>query len=256
MLSKRMVEGLRNLLLRLAFDGAEYHGWQIQSNALTVQEVFQNALYKVIGETVDIKACSRTDTGVHSRDFCISFKTNSRIPVERMPMAINHFLPEDIAVYSCSQVDDSFHARYSCKGKEYVYEIWNAKIRDPFLKGHALHYWYHLDENLLNAAAQGFVGKHNFESFCTLDKRDKGDMERTVKYSEVRREDDKVLFTVAADGFLYNMVRIMAGTLLGVQQGKFDCDDIIRIIEARNRKCAGVTAPACALFLNKVFYDF
>lgn len=246
---------MRNLLLKLSYDGAAYHGWQIQSNALSVQEVFQNSLYKVIGERVDIKACSRTDTGVHAREFCLSFKTKCSIPPQRMPMALNHFLPEDISVFSCREVAEDFHARYSCKGKEYVYEIWNERIRNPFLKGHALHYWYRLDEKLLDHAAQHYVGSHSFESFCTVDSREKGDMVRTVKYASVKREGAKVFFTVAADGFLYNMVRIMTGTLLRVAQGKFDSDDIIKIINAKDRELAGPTAPACGLYLNKVFYD-
>ena len=245
----------RNFLIKLSYDGAAYHGWQIQDNALTVQQVFQEALQKITGLTEDIKACSRTDTGVHAREFCVSLKTESPIAPERLLAALNHYLPEDVAVRSVEQVPLDFHARYSCKGKEYVYQIWNHSVRDPFLKGRALHYWYPIDEELLNRAAVHYLGAHDFSSFCTLDRREKGDLTRTVFTSKVERVGDLVTFTVAADGFLYNMVRIMVGTLLRVQQGKFTPEDIPGILEAKDRKAAGPTAPACGLYLNRVFYD-
>ena len=245
----------RNFLIKLSYDGAAYHGWQIQDNALTVQQVFQEALQKITGLTEDIKACSRTDTGVHAREFCVSLKTGSPIAPERLLAALNHYLPEDVAVRSVEQVPLDFHARYSCKGKEYVYQIWNHPVRDPFLKGRALHYWYPIDEELLNRAAVHYLGAHDFSSFCTLDRREKGDLTRTVFTSKVERVGDLVTFTVAADGFLYNMVRIMVGTLLRVQQGKFTPEDIPGILEAKDRKAAGPTAPACGLYLNRVFYD-
>ena len=245
----------RNFLIKLSYDGAAYHGWQIQDNALTVQQVFQEALQKITGLTEDIKACSRTDTGVHAREFCVSLKTESPIPPERLLAALNHYLPEDVAVRSVEQVPLDFHARYSCKGKEYVYQIWNHSVRDPFLKGRALHYWYPIDEELLNRAAVHYLGAHDFSSFCTLDRREKGDLTRTVFTSKVERAGDLVTFTVAADGFLYNMVRIMVGTLLRVQQGKLTPEDIPGILEAKDRKAAGPTAPACGLYLNRVFYD-
>lgn len=245
----------RNYLIKLSYDGAAYHGWQIQENALTVQQVFQEALRKITGLTEDLKACSRTDTGVHAREFCVSLKTESPIAPERLLAALNHYLPQDVAVRSVEPVPLDFHARYSCKGKEYVYQIWNHPVRDPFLKDRALHYWYPIDEALLNWAAAGYLGAHDFSSFCTLDRREKGDLTRTVFTSKVERAGDLVTFTVAADGFLYNMVRIMVGTLLRVQQGKFTPEDIPGILEARDRKAAGPTAPACGLYLNRVFYD-
>lgn len=245
---------MQNLLLTISYMGTNYHGWQIQENALTVQEVFQKALFAVTGLSEDIKACSRTDTGVHAREFCVSLRTESAISPERLAAALNRYLPEDIAVNGCKAVPLDFHARYSCKGKEYTYEIWNAPVRNPFLIGRALHYWYPIDEKLLDQAAKSYLGSHDFSSFCTLDRREKGDLVRTVTDSRVERRGDMVAFTVAADGFLYNMVRIMVGTLLRVQQGKFSPEDIAGIIEAKNRKAAGPTAPACGLYLNRVFY--
>lgn len=245
---------MRNLQVRLSYDGKHYHGWQVQENALTVQEVFQDALTKVLGTCPDIKGCSRTDSGVHALDYCVSLKTDHSIPAQRLVRALNHFLPPDIAVYSCEEVDDAFHARYSCTGKEYIYKIWNHPIRDPFGDGYMLHYWYHLDEAVLNEAAKHYIGRHDFTSFCTLDSRDKGDLTRTVTKAEVTRDGDMVTFTVAADGFLYNMVRIMVGTLLRVAQGKFQPDDIPKILEAKDRTAAGPTAPPWGLYLNRVFY--
>ncbi len=147
-----------------------------------------------------------------------------------------------------------FHARYSCTGKEYIYKIWNHPVRDPFGDGYLLHYWYPLDEAVLNEAAKHYLGSHDFTSFCTLDSRDKGDLTRTVTRSEVTRQEDLVTFTVAADGFLYNMVRIMVGTLLRVAQGKFSPEDLPRILEAKDRAAAGPTAPPWGLYLNRVFY--
>jgi len=246
---------MRNLLLKIAYDGAHYHGWQIQQNAVSVQQVFQEALFRLLGGQTDIKACSRTDTGVHAREFCISFHTKCEIPENRFPFALNRFLPADIAVLSCSEQKPDFHARYSCRGKQYCYEIWNTQIRNPFLDGRALHYWHPLDAALLDGAAKSYLGAHDFTSFCTLDQRKIGDMTRTVTEAAVRREGDKVLFTVAADGFLYNMVRIMVGTLLRVQQGKIPSDGIAAVIAACDRNAAGPTAPACGLYLNRVYYE-
>lgn len=246
---------MRNILLTLCYVGTNYHGWQIQENAITVQSVFQTALSNVIKEDVDIKGCSRTDSGVHANMYCVSMKINSDIPCERLKMAMNRFLPSDIAVTSVREVPLDFHARYSCKGKEYIYKIWNASVRNPFLNGRVLHYWYPLDIEKLNIAAKEYVGTHDFTSFCTLDSRDMGDMIRTVKYFSVEKNGNLVTMKVSADGFLYNMVRIMVGTLIRVSMGKIEPSDIKGIIDEKNRAKAGPTAVAYGLYLNKVFYD-
>ncbi|MBR1483213.1 MAG: tRNA pseudouridine(38-40) synthase TruA [Ruminococcus sp.] len=245
---------LRNLLLTISYDGRQFHGWQIQQNAFTVQEAFQTALSKIIGSDFDLKGCSRTDTGVHANMYCISLKTAHPIPPERLKAALNRWLPLSVAVNACTEVPPDFHARYSCKSKEYIYKIWNSEVRSPFLEGYALHYRYPLDEKLLHHAAQAYVGTHDFTSFCTLDSREKGDLTRTVMAFSVTREGDMVTMRVEADGFLYNMVRIMVGTLLRVAQGKIPPEALPDIIEQRNRACAGPTAQACGLYLNKVRY--
>ena len=214
-------ETMRNLLLTISYDGKRYHGWQIQQNAVAVQEVFQNALQKVLGALPDIKGCSRTDSGVHAYEYCVSVKTDHAIPCERLVGALNHFLPEDMAVHACREV-----GRISTPGIPVLARSMFIKIGTiPFgtvFAGYALHYWYPLDVDQLNQAAQGYLGRHDFTSFCTVDSRERGDLTRCVTKSQVTQQGDMVLFTVAADGFLYNMVRIMVGTLLRVAQGKIE----------------------------------
>lgn len=245
---------MRNLLLTLCFDGADYHGWQIQQNAVSIQQVFQQALGRVLESQPEIKACSRTDAFVHAREFCVSLRTDRAIPCERLTGALNHFLPDDIAVLSCREVPEEFHARYSCLGKEYEYLIWNEKIRNPFLNGRALHYWYPLDLPRLNRAAACLTGSHDFTSFCAVDARERGNLTRTVTEARWMRNGGKVSFFVTADGFLYHMVRILVGTMLRVAEGKLVPEDMKRILAARDRKAAGPTAPPQGLYLNKVFY--
>lgn len=246
---------LRNLLFTLRYDGSAFHGWQIQNNAVTVQEVFQNSVRSVLGECPDIKGCSRTDSGVHANMFCVSMKTSHSIPCERLMMAVNNFLPESVAVTDIREVPLDFHARYSAKGKRYVYKVHNSAVRDPFLSGRVYRLYKHIDEELLNTASEAFVGRHDFTSFCTLDKREKGDFTRTVSEFKVTRDGDMVYFTVTADGFLYNMVRIMVGTLLAINMGTIRADAIDEILSQCDRSFAGPTAPAQGLYLDEVFYD-
>ena len=248
-------ENLRNILITISYDGSKYHGWQIQHNAITVQEVFQNALYAVIGDKPDIKACSRTDSGVHAEMFCISTKISHPIPAIRLKAALNSHLPDSVVVLDVKEVPLDFHARYNAKGKRYIYRVLNRSERDPFYIGRALHYRYSLDAELLNKASKAYIGTHDFTSFCTLDKREKGDFVRTIYDFSVTRKGDIVEFTVEGNGFLYNMVRIMVGTLLSINEGKLAPDSISDIIKAESRDSAGPTAPPQGLYLNEVFYD-
>ena len=248
-------ENLRNILITISYDGSKYHGWQIQHNAITVQEVFQNALYAVIGDKPDIKACSRTDSGVHAEMFCISTKISHPIPAIRLKAALNSHLPDSVVVLDVKEVPLDFHARYNAKGKRYIYRVLNRPERDPFYIGRALHYRYSLDAELLNKASKAYIGTHDFTSFCTLDKREKGDFVRTIYDFSVTRKGDIVEFTVEGNGFLYNMVRIMVGTLLSINEGKLAPDSISDIIKAESRDSAGPTAPPQGLYLNEVFYD-
>lgn len=245
---------MRNLLLTIRFLGTAYHGWQIQENAVTVQQRLQEALKTVLGHQPEIKGCSRTDTGVHAECFCVSLKTDSKIPCDRLPIALNVNLPKDIAAVSCVEVPEDFHARYNAKGKRYTYKILNTPLRDPFYEGLALHYPRPIDAEALNNACQAYIGTHDFAAFCSSGSS-VTDTVRTVFDANVRREGDMVIFTVSADGFLYNMVRIMTGTLLAVAEGKLSADDISGIIDSRDRNKAGITAPPCGLYLKEVFYD-
>ena len=247
-------DDLRNLLLTISYDGKRFHGWQIQQNTYTVQEALQTSLSKIIGNDFDVKGCSRTDSSVHANRYCVSVKTAHPIPPERLKAALNRWLPLSVAVLDCREVGLDFHARYSCKSKEYIYKIWNSEVRSPFLDGYALHYRYPLNVEQLDSAAQAYVGKHDFTSFCTLDNREPGDMTRDVKRFSVTRDGDMVIMRVEADGFLYNMVRIMVGTLLRIAQGKIPPDGIPAIIEKKDRKYAGPTAQACGLYLNQINY--
>ncbi|NLB36304.1 MAG: tRNA pseudouridine(38-40) synthase TruA [Clostridiales bacterium] len=244
---------MRNLLLTLCFDGTAYHGWQVQKNAVTVQQTFQDAVERVIGSRENVTGCSRTDSGVHANMFCCNIKTESSIPSESFVAALNANLPLNIAVTGCREVPASFHARYSCISKEYIYKILNTKIRNPFCENRCLHYPYPLNEKQLDVAAKGFLGTHDFCGFSSAGSAVE-DTVRTVIGSEVFRINDEVIFRVEANGFLYNMVRIMAGTLISVAQGKIEATEIPDIVKSCDRNRAGITAPAHGLYLNKVNY--
>ncbi len=245
---------MRNIYVELTFNGTNYHGWQIQNNAVTIQEVLQTALDNIIDSDYEIKGCSRTDAGVHANVYCLNIMTRHNIQADKLKGALNRFLPVDIAAMVSKDVPNDFHARYTCKSKEYEYLIWNNHYRNPFYHDYALHYKYELDVDLLNKAGQAFVGTHDFTSFCTLDERERGDFTRTVNHFTVIRDGSLVRIRVEADGFLYNMVRIMVGTMLKVAQGKIGVDEIESIINAKDRSLAGPTAPAHGLYLNKVNY--
>lgn len=244
---------MRNLLLTIRYDGSSYHGWQVQKNAVTVQQVFQKAVEKLFCEKIDIKGCSRTDSGVHANMYCVSFKTDKNIPCKNIIAGLNTYLPKDIAVTDCKEVAHDFHARYSVRSKKYVYRVYNAQIRDPFLKDYAFHYRYPLNADYLNTESQAFVGTHDFCGFCSS-RSDVEDTVRTVYSFSVERKGDEVIFSVEANGFLYNMARIMVGTLLFVNEGKIRPGELAQIIDSKERKRAGKTAPAQGLYLNSVKY--
>lgn len=250
------------LLLKISFLGTKYNGYQVQPSLPTVQGALNEAALAILGYDCDIVGCSRTDSGVHANEFfvCVSKKGENRldctIPLGNVPVAFNSVLPDDIAVISASSVDSDFHPRYDVKYKEYIYKILNSAVRDPFLSDRSYYIPKRFSEDdvdRMREAAQHFCGEHDFSAFMAQGSKIK-DTVRTVKYADVRREGDMIVFTVAADGFLYNMVRIMCGTLIGVAQGRISPDDMDNIIESRDRRRAGATAPASGLYLNKVVY--
>lgn len=244
---------MRNLLFTISYCGTNYHGWQVQNNAVTVQQTVQDAVEKILQKRENIVGCSRTDAGVHANMYCFNMKTDSVIPCEKLVSAFNAMLPDDISVKDCVEVNDNFHARYDCKEKEYKYLILNSNIRNPFYSGRALLYPFKLDELFLNEQAKQFIGKYDFSSFCNAGSSVE-DTVRNVKNASVVRNGDFIEFTVSADGFLYNMVRIMVGTLLDISSGKIPENTIREIIFSKDRNMAGSTAPACGLYLNKVVY--
>jgi len=243
-----------NILIKLAYDGTNYCGFQIQDDVPTVFGVFQEALVKILGHSTDIKGCSRTDSGVHAKEFCLSFRTEKQLNLHRLPLALNANLPADIRVKEAVQVDEDFHARYSSKGKEYTYYILNSHIDDPFTNKYYYKFATPLDADRMNRAAQHYVGTHDFRSFMAA-KSKITDCVRTVYSARVEREGDMVKFVVSADGYLYNMVRIMVGTLLDVGKGITTPDHVQQVILAADRSRAGATVPPQGLFLTKVFYD-
>lgn len=244
---------MRNLLLTISFDGTAYHGWQVQENAVTVQQTLQDALEHICSKRDNIVGCSRTDAGVHANMYCCNIRTESPIGCRKLVGALNAVLPEDIAALDCIEVDYDFHARYDCKSKEYIYRIWNSPNKNPFLYNYSLHYKYPLDAEFLDRQAKAFIGTHKFDSFCAAGSSVE-DTERTVMNAAVERDGDTVIFRVEANGFLYNMVRIMVGTLIDISRGKIPADSIDKIIQAENRSAAGYTAPAHGLYLNKINY--
>ncbi len=245
---------MRNIRVRIAYNGAAYHGFQRQENAVSVQNILEERLSRLTAAQVKINGCSRTDTGVHANEYFFSFMTEHNIPCENIIRGMNSLLPADIAVLDCKEVSSDFHARYSCTGKEYIYRILNRSVRDPFLDGLVFHYPYPLDIEAMNRAAAHIEGTHDFLSFCGA-LGVKENTVRTVSLCKVERNGDEAVITVRGDGFLYNMVRIIAGTLIYVSEGKISPDDVSDIIESRDRSRAGLTAKPCGLYLNRVFYD-
>lgn len=240
-------------LMKIKYDGTAYHGWQVQENARTVQEEVQNALESFLKFRPDVTGCSRTDSGVHAKEYCFHFDCDSNITEQGFVKAINTKLPPDIAAFDCKRVSSDFHSRYSVKSKRYEYCFYDGDFRDPFYEKFSWFIKNKLDEKQLDEAAKQFIGKYDFCGFCSSGSN-VTDTVRTVFDAGVKREGNLVVFYIEADGFLYNMVRIIAGTLYFVSLGKISERDIQDIILSKDRRRAGVTAPPNGLFLKKVNY--
>lgn len=250
------------ILLTLSYLGTDFNGYQVQPNGRTVQGELNRAAEELFGFECDITGCSRTDTGVHANTFCATVtkrgicSIETKIDISRIPLAMNAHLPLDLAVRSAEWKDDSFHPRYDVKYKEYIYKIYNSPTRDPMESGRSWHIPFVFDDvaiEKMNVAASYYVGRHDFSAFMASGSTVESTV-RDVKYAKVVKNGDLIEFTVAADGFLYNMVRIMTGTLVAVAQGKITENGIGEIIESSDRSRAGMTAPAEGLYLNKVSY--
>ena len=247
------------ILLRLKYLGTAFCGWQYQPGVRTVQNTLTEAAEALFGEKCNITGCSRTDSGVHANDFAATVTlspTANRIPLQKIPAAFAPFLPRDLSVISAQEVADAFHPRYDVAYKEYVYRIYASPVADPFLCGRVWHYNGPILSDAvdrMNASAAVLVGKQDFASFMAAGSKIE-DTVRTVKYCTVEQSGELLTIRIAADGFLYNMVRIIAGTLMGAACGKLDADGMRRILAAKNRADAGLTAPPDGLYLNKVVY--
>ncbi len=245
---------MANVCLTLQYVGTRYHGWQVQPNGITVQETLQDAIERITGVRSAVTGCSRTDAGVHARRFYCTTAQPQRLSDDKFVQALNAVLPEDVAVLSCKAVSDTFHPRYSAIAKRYVYRIWNGAARNPFEQGFSLQLRSPLDEARMNEVAHLFLGTHDFSAFCSVGSAVQ-DKVRTIRRSEVTREGDLLLYTVEADGFLYNMVRILVGTILDVTAGRLSVENVKQALESGDRECAGATAPACGLSLDEVWYE-
>lgn len=245
---------MRTLKMTIAYRGTRYHGFQRQPNALTVQGELEKQLSRVLNGDTTVYGCSRTDTGVHAKEFVLHLHTEREIRCKNLVRAMNGYLPDDISVLACEDAPADFHARFDCKGKEYIYRIHCHESKDPFRTDLAFHYRRPLDAQLLHQAAQAVVGRHDFHSFCAQAKPET-DCFRTIYGASVEREGTEVTVRIRGDGFLYNMVRIFVGTLLDINEGVFPPDALPQILAAKDRLCAGRTAMAHGLYLNRVFYD-
>ncbi len=247
---------MRNLKVFIAYNGAAYHGFQRQDNAVTIQEIVEKAIGRLLKIPAPvIYGCSRTDTGVHAREFCFNVHIDNRIPCEGFVKGMNTLLPPDIAVLSCEEAGDEFHARYNAKGKEYVYLIGNKPQRDVFLQDLAFHYPYKLNVEAMNNAAKLLIGEHDFGGFCRAEgKARMKTTVRTIYDLSVKLTDDVCEVRISGNGFLYNMVRIVTGTLLYISEGRRTEEDIKNALETGDRSLSGITLPPNGLYLNKVFY--
>lgn len=245
---------MRNIALFLTYVGTAYHGWQVQKRDVSIGQTMEEAAAKIVGHPVKMTGCGRTDAGVHARCYVANFRTSSTIPADRLPYALNTHLPEDIVVTGAMDVHEDFNAIGSCVKKEYTYLIYNSRIRDPFYVNRAWFYPKHLDEQIMQAAASQFVGTHDFAAVRSVGTDVKSTV-RTVYYYDVERKGDLIELRVCANGFLYNMARAMAGTVVYAAEGKIQPEEIGAILDSGNRTAAGPTVPPGGLYMTKLWYD-
>ena len=245
---------MKNIAISLSYNGSAYHGWQVQKEDVTVAGTLEDALSSVLGETVKVVGCGRTDGGVHARNYCASFRMSSAIPVDRLPQAVNGRLPGDISVSGAIEVPGDFNAISSCIKKEYVYKILNSKIRDPFLDKRVCFYPGALDFYRFSAAASMFEGTHDFASVRSAGAVTRTSV-RTVYWCRASIKDGMISLHICADGFLYNMARTITGTCLYAAVGKIEPEGIPALLDSRDRTLAGPTMPPYGLYLNRLWYD-
>lgn len=244
---------MRRLRCVVGYDGTDYSGFQVQPDQTTIQGEIEAALERITGEEIQIHGSGRTDAGVHARGQVIHFDTNSHIPMDKWRFVLNNQLPDAIVIRSVEEAPESFHARFDVQVKEYRYCIDNGPVADVFRHRYADHIRFPLDVEAMQQAARHLVGKHDFTSFCSA-KTFVEDKVRTVYGLTVERRGDEVWVTCRGNGFLYNMVRIIVGTLVEVGQGKRTAEELADILAACDRERAGKTAPAKGLTMWEVVY--
>lgn len=246
---------LKRILFTIAYDGSDFFGWQKQpdENIRTVQGEFEKALGRFFKKNVECIGASRTDRGVHAMGQRAVIDIDTTVPTEKFPLALHSFLPEDISVVKAEDVSEEFHPRYYCVKKTYQYKIYNGKYRNPICRKYSEYCHVFLDEKKMNEVSKAFIGTHDFKAFAASGNSSKTTV-RTIFDIDVKREGEFVVITVTGDGFLYNMIRIMAGTLMLAGTGKLDFDGLLKIIESRDRTKAGKTAGPNGLTLMEINY--
>lgn len=247
---------MKTVVLKIKYDGSRYHGWQRQRHHNSVQEEIERALSKAFSQVITVEGSGRTDAGVHAIGQVASFRAQMILPIEQVKFVVNRLLPPDIYITKATLADDSFHARYHTVGKTYQYKIYTGRERDPFKALYSYHYPHVKDLEAMRCAANHFIGTHDFRTFMASG----SDKEVTVRtlYQLLLEEDQynqEIVLTITGNGFLYNMVRIITGTLLHVGAGKLSKDAISEIILSKDRSKAKFTVPACGLYLKDVYYD-
>lgn len=244
---------MRNIKLTIEYDGRDFNGWQKQPDKLNIQGTIENAIKAITGEDVELNASGRTDAGVHAYAQVANFKTNSKLPIEKFPVAINSKLKKSIIVKSAEEVDERFHSRLTCKRKTYRYVINNSQLGTAIYRNLEYHISTKLDVEKMQEAVKHFEGEHDFKGFKASGTSSKSSV-RTIYEAKVYKKEEKIYIELTGNGFLYNMVRIIAGTLVDVGIGKILPEQISQIIDSKKRENAGKTLPAHGLYLLNVEY--
>ncbi|MCL2086977.1 MAG: tRNA pseudouridine(38-40) synthase TruA [Oscillospiraceae bacterium] len=246
---------MRNIKFLISYNGANYFGFQKQPSSPTIQGEIESALTEILREKTSINGCSRTDTGVHAKEYCFNVHINNSIPISGLEKAMNQHLPPDICVLDCQQTSNDFHARFDALEKEYLYIINNSNKKDVFKSRLELHYLHALNVEQLNSAAQLFMGEHDFSAFCRAESKARlNSTKRTIHSIKISRQEERVSLFISGNGFLHNMVRIIVGTLIYYAEGKRTLTDIKQALKTGERNKAGFTAPPHGLYLNRVRY--
>ena len=245
---------MKRIGMVVAYDGTNYCGWQIQPNGITIQGVLNKCLSELLGEKIEVMGASRTDAGVHALGNVCVFDTNTRIPGEKISFALNQSLPEDIRIQLSEEVEPDFHPRYTDSEKTYEYRILNRTFPVPTERLYSYFYHYKLDVNMMREATSFLIGRHDFASFCGSGAQVRSTI-RTITSATVERDGDIITIRISGTGFLYNMVRIIAGTLIEIGNGQYPPERMKSIVEACDRSAAGPTAPACGLTLIGIRYE-